>query len=214
MRGPTRAIMTLLGAALAGLLLWLATQTLDEVGLSDYWAIVGLLAAAGLTLALSQLFGGWTKWGRPYLSVPVFLVGFLPVLVAVGWVILANQPEDGWLSDETRDWARDLNLDNLLEDLSSILPVLCFGLGLMLGFSFDTARREQRVEHVERIDREPQTVITPASSPVDDEGMGMGARTVAAERDREQPRLEETHADEDDAEQTRIQQRERELPPS
>ena len=32
----------------------------------------GIVAGAGLTMALSQLFGGWTKWGWPRISAGVF----------------------------------------------------------------------------------------------------------------------------------------------
>jgi MFS family permease len=80
--------MTLIGAACAGLLLWLASQVSAD-SLGGYWAFVGLAAAAGLTMALSQLLGGWTKWGWPQVSGSVFLLGFLPGLVAGGLVLLA-----------------------------------------------------------------------------------------------------------------------------
>src|ERR1041385_4665208 len=85
----TRGMITLLGAAVAGFLVWLATQISDSSN-GGYWAVYGILAGAGLVMALSQLLGGWTKWGLPRLSVNVFLCGFLPVLVAAGWVILAG----------------------------------------------------------------------------------------------------------------------------
>ena len=62
MYGLTRATTTLLFAAVAGFLIWIATQiSNDHVG--GYWARVGLVAGAGLVMALSQLLGGWTKWG-------------------------------------------------------------------------------------------------------------------------------------------------------
>ena len=130
--------MTLIGAGVAGLLIWLATQ-FDTDDLGEYWAFVGLLAAAGLTMALSQLLGGWTKWGWPRLSGSVFLVGFLPALVAAGWVILANQPgTDGLGETRLTNLAADLGLGGLLADLSSVLPVIAFGLGLLFGFTLDT----------------------------------------------------------------------------
>src|SRR5918997_6352170 len=95
MYGLTRGTVTLLGAATAGFLLWLASQT-DADGQGGYWTWVGLLAGAGLVMALSQLLGGWTKWGWPRLTVTVFLLGFLPALVVGGLVLLAAQPDGGW----------------------------------------------------------------------------------------------------------------------
>ena len=67
MIGVTRGISTLAGAAVAGVLLWFATQIGAET-LGEYWATYGLIAAAGLTMALSQILGGWTKWGWPRFS--------------------------------------------------------------------------------------------------------------------------------------------------
>jgi hypothetical protein len=140
MIGVTRGISTLAGAAVAGILLWFATQVGTETT-GEYWATYGLIAAAGLTMALSQILGGWTKWGWPRFSLGVFLIGFLPVLVAGGWVLLARQPAD-WMN--TSNWSRDLGLFGAVADLGNILPAIAFGIGLTFGFSFDTAgpRRE------------------------------------------------------------------------
>jgi drug/metabolite transporter superfamily protein YnfA len=88
MYGLTRGTITLLGAAGAGLLVWLATQ-IDDGSTGGYWAVYGLIAAAGLTMALSQLLGGWTKWGWPRLSANVLLIAFVPTLIADGLVVLA-----------------------------------------------------------------------------------------------------------------------------
>jgi hypothetical protein len=146
MIGITRGISTLAGAAVAGILLWFATQVGTETT-SEYWSNYGLIAAAGLTMALSQILGGWTKWGWPRFSLGVFLIGFLPVLVAGGWVLLARQPAD-WMN--TSNWSRDLSIYGAVADLGNILPAVAFGIGLTFGFSFDTAgpRREVVEEHV------------------------------------------------------------------
>lgn len=135
MIGVTRAISTLAAAAVAGILLWIATQIGAESS-GGYWATYGVIAAAGLTMALSQILGGWTKWGWPRFSKGVFLVGFLPVLVAGGWVLLARQPAD-WFN--TSNWSRDLGIGGAVGDLGNILPAIALGIGLVFGLSFDTA---------------------------------------------------------------------------
>jgi hypothetical protein len=138
MYGLTRGTITLLGAAVAGLLVWLATQ-IDDGSTGGYWAVYGLIAAAGLTMALSQVFGGWTKWGVPRLSINVILLAFLPVLVAAGWVILAKQPHGNWFRDHILAWSNDISIDGLVRDLGEYVSVLAFGIGLTFGFCFDTA---------------------------------------------------------------------------
>lgn len=153
MIGVARGFSTLVGAAVAGILLWFATQVGTETT-GEYWATYGLIAAAGLTMALSQILGGWTKWGWPRFSLGVFLIGFLPVLLAGGWVLLARQPAD-WMN--TSNWSRDLGVSALVQDLGNILPAIAFGIGLVFGLSFDTAGPRRRVverEHEVHTDSE------------------------------------------------------------
>ena len=139
MIGITRGTATLAGAAVAGILLWFATQIGAETA-GEYWLTYGVIAVAGLTMALSQILGGWTKWGWPRFSLGVFLLGFLPALIAGGWVLLARQPAD-WFN--TSNWSRDLGIYGAVADLGNILPAIAFGIGLIFGLSFDTAGRER-----------------------------------------------------------------------
>jgi hypothetical protein len=158
MYGLTRGTATLLGVAVAGLLIWLAADAFEEGGVFEaddtgsYWAVVGLLAAAGFVMALSQLLGGWTKWGWPRISGGVLLLGFLPALVAGGWVLLYLHPGGSWLAENVRDWSDDLGIEGLVEDLSLLFPAIAFALGLVFGLTFDTsgprvvAREEEVVD--------------------------------------------------------------------
>jgi hypothetical protein len=138
MYGLTRGTVTLLGAAVAGLLVWLATQV-DDKTTGGYWAVYGLIAAAGLVMALSQLLGGWTKWGLPRLSINVFLIAFIPTLIAAGWVVVAHQPHPNWFRNHVLSWSSDISILSLVRDLVEYVSVLAFGIGLVFGFSFDTA---------------------------------------------------------------------------
>jgi hypothetical protein len=149
MYGLTRATTTLLGAAVAGFLIWLASQ-LSNDSLGGYWARIGLVAGAGLVMALSQLLGGWTKWGWPRISVPVLLFAFVPTAIVSLWVILAGQPVDTWLSTHVQSWSGDIHVRGVVSDLVHFIPVLAFGGGLVFGFTFDTSgpvvRRDAVVE--------------------------------------------------------------------
>ena len=136
MYGLTRGMFTLIGAASVGVLLWLASQ-LDIGETGEYWAWVGLLAAGGLAVALSQLLGGWTKWGWPRVSRSVFLLGFLPAFVVGVLVLLHAQPDPGAVGT---GWAGDIGLGAVADDLAAtVLAAIAFGLGLVFGLTFDTA---------------------------------------------------------------------------
>jgi hypothetical protein len=133
MYGLTRGTLTLIGAAAAGVLLWIASYV-DAESLGGFWLFMGILAAAGLCIPISQLLGGWTKWGWPRASLNVFLLGFLPALVVGGLVVLHAQPEDAM----GRSWAGDIGAADLAEDLKAVLPVIAFALGALFGLVFDT----------------------------------------------------------------------------
>ncbi len=184
MIGVTRGFATLVGAALAGILLWFAGQ-LDLETSSGYWAAYGLIAVAGLAMALSQLLGGWTKWGWPRFSRSVFLGGFLPILVAGLWVVLAHQPAD-WMN--TSNWSRDLGIHGVVADLGNVLPAIGFGVGLVFGLSFDTAgpRREASREASREVVEEEQAVDTPTAEepPTADRDLDADAPTVTGAEQR------------------------------
>jgi len=139
--GLTRAATTLIGVLAAGFLLWLGTQALPDSGEAtsgEYWTTVGLVAAAGLTMALSQLLGGWTKWGWPRVSGMVFLLGFLPALILGGWLLAGGEPGSYWLGRHVRGWSDDIGIDGFVGDLKMMFPAIAFGIGLVFGFTFDT----------------------------------------------------------------------------
>jgi MFS family permease len=142
MYGLTRATLTLIGAAAAGVLLWLATtvvpDSLADASRGGYWAAFGFVALGGLVMALSQLLGGWTKWGWPRVSSHVFLVGFVPTLIVGGWMLAAHEPQNYWLGRHVRSWSGDIGIDGLVDSLGLMLPAIAFGIGLVFGLTFDT----------------------------------------------------------------------------
>ncbi len=140
MYGLTRGTITLIGAAAAGFLVWLAVHvTGDAVDTNgDFWVAVGLVAAAGLIVALSQLLGGWTKWGWPRVSGSVYMLAFLPVLVVAGWILASVEPDGNWLRRHVLSWSDDIGVGGLVSDLGRLWPVLAFAIGLFFGLTFDT----------------------------------------------------------------------------
>ena len=115
MYGLTRATTTLVCAGVAGLLIWFATQIGND-HMGGYWARVGLVAGAGLLMALSQLLGGWTKWGWPRLSIHVLLTAFVPVAIVSLWIILAGEPGSGWFHNHVLAWSSDIHVSGLVTD--------------------------------------------------------------------------------------------------
>jgi hypothetical protein len=209
MYGLTRASTTLIAAGVAGLLIWIAT-TINDHSTGGYWAVVGLIAGAGLVMALSQLLGGWTKWGVPRLSATVFLLAFIPVLIAAGWVVVGHQPHGNWARHHVLSWSSDIHIRGLVNDLTNYVSVLAFGIGLVFGYSFDTSGPRQRAAAVDG----RQDVVTPADRHASDEplaaegtaaGTGTQPRTSRfglGRRRREPVASEDRSVDEDAPTQT------------
>src|SRR4051794_15036331 len=109
MNGMSRAAATLLGAGIAGCLLWVAAQ-FDRSTTGGYWAALGVVAGAGLVLALSQLRG---RGGHPP---GMLLLAFVPVLVVAGWVLLAQQPHGNWFRSHVLSWSGDIGVRDVVRD--------------------------------------------------------------------------------------------------
>ena len=209
MYGLTRASTTLIAVGVAGLLTWIATRINDH-STGGYWAVYGLIAGAGLVMALSQLLGGWTKWGVPRLSATVFLLAFIPVLIAAGWVVVGHQPHGNWARHHVLSWSSDIHIRGLVNDLTNYVSVLAFWIGLVFGYSFDTSGPRQTAAAVDR----RQDVVTPADRRASDEplpaertaaGAGTQPRTSRfgfGRRRREPVASEDRPADEGAATQT------------
>jgi hypothetical protein len=138
MYGLTRASTTLIAAAVGGLLIWFATQ-INDTHVGDFWAVYGLIAGAGLLMALSQLLGGWTKWGMPRLSVPFLLLAFVPIAIVSLWIVFAAEPGHQFFHRHVLSWSGDLHIRGVVNDLKEYVPLFAFGIGLVFGYSFDTA---------------------------------------------------------------------------
>jgi hypothetical protein len=179
MRGLTRGAATLLGVVVAGFLIWWGTSALPSEGdatIGEFWWAAGLIAAAGLIMALSQLLGGWTKWGWPRISGNVFLIGFLPALIVGGWMVVAAEPGDHWLGSHVRDWSDDIGLESLVGDLIKAWPAIAFGVGLVFGLTFDTTG-----PRTEPVPERTEPVPEPAGAPTDEDAGEPGLEA----RDRE-----------------------------
>jgi hypothetical protein len=132
MNGVSRAVATLGGAAIAGVLLWAAAH-IGRHSTGGYWAAYGVVAGAGLVFALSQLRG---RRGNPR---AMLALAFLPVLIVVGWVLVAMQPHDDWLRAHVLVWSGDLGIRHVVELVGVWLGVLAFGVGYTLGRSLEPA---------------------------------------------------------------------------
>src|SRR4029077_13365244 len=132
----TRGLTLAIAAGLAGLLLYLASQV-GQQSTGRFWEEMGVVAAAGLVLALAPVLGGWTSGLRLRLSPGTFLLGFLPRLVVVGWILMATQPGNGWNEGRMVSWSHDLGLMGVIHSVGLWHGVLAFGFGLVLGSCLD-----------------------------------------------------------------------------
>jgi hypothetical protein len=142
MNAWNRVLGTLLAAAAAGFLLWLAAQfNMNHTG--GYWAAMGVIAGCGLLLGLAQLRGAG---GNP----PAMLVlGFLPVLVCAGWVIIAAEPNANWFRDHVGRWSGDIGIRSVVTDVSTWKGVLAFGIGLVFAYTIEPGMLRRRRTVVE-----------------------------------------------------------------
>jgi hypothetical protein len=155
----TRGLTLALAAGLAGLLLYLASRV-GQPSTARFWAEMGIVAAAGLVLALAPVLGGWTSGLTLRLSPGTFVLGFLPVLIVAGWILMSTQPGHGWHEGTMVSWSHDLGLFGLVHYLGLWHGVLAFGFGLVLGACLDAV---------------PVAMVAPAAAPVP-------ADTVVADR--------------------------------
>jgi len=132
MNGMTRAVATLAGAALAGVLLWAAAQ-FGRHSTGSYWAAYGIVAAAGLVFGLAQMRG---RTGHPP---GMFVLGFLPVLIVGGWVLLAMQPPGSHFRGQILSWSGDMGITGIVRDVGTWLGVIAFGIGYTLGAVLEPA---------------------------------------------------------------------------
>jgi hypothetical protein len=172
----TRGLATALSAGLAGVLLWVATLVGVQT-VTHFWESMGLVAAAGLVVALSQVISGWTKGHGVRVSPGTFLLAFVPVLVCVGWILTATQPGNGWHEGTVTSWSRSLGILGLVHDLGLWHGVLAFGFGLMLGLTLDTVPAPVAAPVAQPV---PATRRRPADDTVADEPMTAERQRQAA----------------------------------
>jgi hypothetical protein len=132
----TRGLMTALAVGVAGLLLWVATQV-GQQSAARFWEEMGIVAAAGLALTLLPALGSSHSGLRLRLSPGAFLLGFLPAFVVVGWILMATQPGHGWHEGTLVSWSHNLGIMGAVHSIGLWHGVLAFGLGAVLGMSFD-----------------------------------------------------------------------------
>jgi hypothetical protein len=136
MYDASRGLTLAFAAALAGLGLWGATQVGTQTT-GRFWIAMAIVGAAGLLIALANHVGTWTKGLRMRVSPTTFVLAFLPVLVCVGWVLIASQPGNGWQEGRIHSWSDSIGILGIVHSVGLWRGVLAFGLGLMLGLSFD-----------------------------------------------------------------------------
>jgi hypothetical protein len=171
MYDASRGLTLALAAGLAGLALWGATQVGTQTT-GRFWLAMAIVAAGGLLIALMNHVGTWTKGLRLRLSPSTFALAFVPVLVCVGWILMASQPGNGWQEGRIHSWSSSIGILGLVHDVGLWSGVLAFGFGLVLGLSFDGVPAPM-------LETEP-VVGAPADEPVAAEQRYSGSRTPAS----------------------------------
>jgi len=136
MHALPRALLTLLAAAGAGALLWVAAQ-FNTNGTRGYWAALAVIAAGGLLLGLAQVRSS----GYPPLTLPLV---FAPVTIAAVWAIVVAEPVSNTFRSHLRAWDSDLGISSAVNQIGRWDGVLALGIGLVLGFALEPAAARQR----------------------------------------------------------------------
>jgi hypothetical protein len=136
MYDASRGLTLALAAALAGLGLWGAAQ-IGTQSTGRFWIAMAVVAGAGLLIALANHVGTWTKGLRLRMSPGTFALAFLPVLVCVGWILIATQPGNGWEEGRLDSWSNSIGILGVVHSIGLWHGVLAFAFGLMLGLSLD-----------------------------------------------------------------------------
>ena len=152
MNAMSRPLATLAAAAAGGAGLWLAGHW-DTNTNGGYWAVLGVVAAAGLLLGLSQL-------RSPDANAPgMLLLVWLPVTVAAGWVLVYEQPVANTFRDHVRSWSADIGIADVVNYVSPFTAVLALAIGLVFGFTLLASWAMVEA-------REPVVEEEPAAEPV------------------------------------------------
>jgi len=178
----TRGLTTALGAGVAGLLLWVATLVGQQTAVR-FWESMGIVAVAGLVLALSQAVAGWTKGLQLRLSPGTLLLCVLPAFLCVGWILLATQPGHGWYEGTIVSWSHTVGLMGVIHALGLWHGVLAFGFGLALGLSLDTvplpAPADDAIVNDRHVADEPLAAERRAAHTAESNRVVVGPRTGA-----------------------------------
>jgi hypothetical protein len=133
----SRTYTLLLGIPAAGALIWLAARV-GEASTWRYWAVLGLLAGAGLAFALAQrtAYGAWAE------VTPLgFLVAFAIGAICVLWIAVAGQPTANWFREHVSSWSGDLGIGGFVDATTTYTSVMAFGLGALLASAPGAVRR-------------------------------------------------------------------------
>jgi hypothetical protein len=136
MYDASRGLTLAVAAALAGLALWGASQ-IGVQTIGRFWISMAVVGGAGLVIALANHVGTWTKGLRLRMSPGTFALAFLPVLVCVGWILIASQPGHGWQEGRLDSWSNSIGILGVVHSIGLWRGVLAFAFGLMLGLSLD-----------------------------------------------------------------------------
>jgi len=132
----TRGLTLALVAGVAGFGLWGAAQV-GTATAGRFWIAMAIVAGAGFIVALATHVGTWTKGLRLRVSPTTFIAAFVPVGVCVGWILLANQPGNGWEEGRIHSWSSSIGILGVVNSVGVWAGVFAFAFGMMLALSLD-----------------------------------------------------------------------------
>jgi hypothetical protein len=74
----------------------------------------------------------------------MFLLGFVPVLVCAGWMIVYAQPHANWFRAHVTSWSSDMGILHVVRDIATFNGVLAFGIGLVFAYVLEPGMFRRR----------------------------------------------------------------------
>ena len=148
MYGLTRGVTTLIGVAVAGGMIWLASWMGPRDSVSDYWIAMEIRRGRRTRARRLPAARRLDEYSMPRISRPSCCWASSRRWSRAEWVLVAAQPGTNGRGARSAT-GRTIGISDVVADVTPIVGAVALGLGVVAGFVFDTAGPRVRDEVVD-----------------------------------------------------------------